>query len=290
MREAEFQESESVSLTFRPSCLANTLQAPDSTEDIQFSANLNKLLSLLQSQARRKSVNTLHYVLLAYMLLGRIVEHMFSPEYDQGDPELQSECHELQDSLSRVRLMLPRSATDFAAASHTDFRHVAWLRVMMSVNTVFLHHRPMQSHDDGLDSGTWQQCLATARDTAQLIREASRISTDLFMNPWLAAPIFTCARILSIEYLSPSSSESGESSYGRAAIRTDLEVMLLIFDRLDEAFGGIMNKFRTGLLYHLHQDKQSIQGVKLNGSRGLLLSCGKWPTIKDIEGVDGIPD
>ncbi|KAK5655679.1 hypothetical protein OQA88_5612 [Cercophora sp. LCS_1] len=266
--------------------------APNDAETIQYSSNMNKLLSSFRTQARQKPRNPVHYVLLAYTLLGRVIEHLFSPEYDQGDSELHSECLDLQNDISRVRLMMPRSVTDLAAASHADFKHVVWLRIMMNVNNVFLYHRPSRTDCDteNLSSEGWQNSLAAARDTAQLVREASRVSTDLLMNPWVAAPIFTCARILAIEYLSSSSPNSGESGYGKTAMRADLEVMLLIFDRLDEAFGGVMHKFRIGLLYHLHQGQASVQDVKANGSRGLLLSCGKWPTVKDIEGAEGIPD
>lgn len=242
--------------------------------------------------------------MFAYFLLGRITEHMFSPDYDLEDEQTQSERALLEDVLAQSRLMLPRSAMDLAAANHADFAHVIWLRVMMDVNTIFLYHRPSSDiHSSSLEAESevdtsqepdhWQCCLAAARSTAMLIREASAISTDLIMNPLIAAPIFTCARILATEYvlLSPNLQNGGaEKPQGRTPLRTSLETMLLIFNRLDETFGGILHKFRVGLLYHLGMDLATIKSVKAGGSRGLLLSCAHWPTDKDVEGVDGIPD
>lgn len=229
---------------------------------------------------------------------------MFSPDYDLEDTQIQSEQASLEEVLAQARLTLPRSATDLAAANHADFAHVIWLRVMMDVNTILLYHRPSKNtHNSALatepeidiphETDHWQRCLSAARSTALLIREASTISTDLIMNPLIAAPVFTCARILAIEYMlsSPTLQSGGAGKpQRRSALGADLETMLLIFNRLDEAFGGILHKFRVGLLYHLGLDIAAIKSVKAGGSRGLLLSCSNWPTDKDVEDVDGIPD
>jgi hypothetical protein len=66
--------------------------------------------------------------------------------------------------------------------------------------------------------------------------------------------------------------------------------MILIFERLCEAFGGVLEKFRIGLLYQLRLDAAAVRAVKASGTRGLLESCGKWPTMRDMDGLGGIPD
>ena len=206
---------------------------------------------------------------------------MHSAEHDQDDRDAELEC--LEECLSQVRLSLPRSATDLATASHTDFPGVVWLNVLMDVNTVFLFHRPQRGGEAGAGPASrWQHCLAVARNTAAVIRSASRISTDLLMNPNIAAPIFTCARVLVIEHLLPPASPDPSPS-ASAALRADLDVLLLFFDRLSEAFGGVGNKFRNGVLYHLQQSAESAREIKARGSRELLTSCGKWPTLAEAK-------
>lgn len=207
------------------------------------------------------------------------MEHIYSAEYDQDDRDAELEC--LEECLSRVRLSLPRSATDLATASHSDFPGVVWLNVLMDVNAVFLFHRPQRSEGAG-PATRWQHCLAAARNTATVIRHASRVSTDLVMNPNIAAPIFTCARILVIEHLLSSSLLSCSQS-ASAALCADLDALQLFFDRLSEAFGGVGKKFRDGVLYHLQQSAESVREIKARGCRELLTSCGKWPTLTEAK-------
>ncbi|KAK3360413.1 fungal-specific transcription factor domain-containing protein [Lasiosphaeria hispida] len=271
---------------------------PEPSETVFFSHDLKRLIAALRDEARRKSHNPSHYLILAYLLLGHIVGHMFSPDYNQDDAARRSERDELEQHLTQTRLMLPRCATDLAAARYQDFKYVVWLNVLMNVNTVLLHHQPQRGGievadeaapgiaDDG-GSSSWQHCVAAAHNTALLVREACRVSTDLLMNPHVSAPIFTCSRILVVEYL--LSSAKGQRQQRSPALRSDLEVMMLMFDRLHEVYGGVFQKFRVGLLYHLHQEEYCVRAVKACGSRGLLRCCGDWPTLQDVDGL-GIPD
>ncbi|KAK0716216.1 fungal-specific transcription factor domain-containing protein [Lasiosphaeris hirsuta] len=271
---------------------------PEKSETVFFSHDLQKLIAALRCQARRKSHNPSHYLILAYLLLGRIVGHMFSPDYNEDDTARRSERNELEQHMAQTRLMLPRCATDLAAARYQDFRYVVWLNVLMNVNTVLLHHQPQSGYVEIADEaasgavdsgslGSWQHCVGAAHNTALAIREACRVSTDLLMNPHISAPIFTCSRVLAVEYL--LSSVEGQRQQQNPALRSDLEVMISVFDRLHEVFGGVFQKYRVGLLYHLHQDEYCAREVKACGSRGLLSCCGDWPTLQEVEGLC-IPD
>ena len=145
----------------------------------------------------------------------------------------------------------------------------------------------MQGHDD------WNRCVATARNTALLVREASRVSIDLLINPLLAAPIFVCARILVIEYFlsgypPPGLAATSPQPRRDPALRADLEVMVLILDRLKEAFQGVQ-KFRVGLFFHLQQDPTGILALKYEGSRGIIRSCSKWTSFPNLDVLANIP-
>ncbi|KAM0622080.1 hypothetical protein ACHAPH_006270 [Verticillium nonalfalfae] len=281
-------------------------EAVPSQSGVLFTPNFRKLLSLVGAQ--QTGPNVFHYLIISYVLLGRIVEHMYWPESDDDDED-DAQRHEsmlgsLQEDLSQMRLMLPRSATDLANAAHSDFTYVVWLNVMMNVNTVFLFHRPptrrleQGSHDEDMVNGedgssrsatsNWELCVAVARKTAMLIREASRVSTDLLMNPMIAAPTFTCARILVIEHLlssAPLNSGGGRVVRTSSGFVADLQVLLLMFDRLSESFSGVGAKFRSGVLYHLKQGPENAREIKAAGSKELLESCAKWRSA--VDGDDG---
>ncbi|KAK3319552.1 fungal-specific transcription factor domain-containing protein [Cercophora scortea] len=269
----------------------NVDQPPPPAEPIRHPPTVSTLLGHFESHPTIDVPRT-HYLLLAYLLLGAIVEHMYSPEYDLHDAAHESERAALEHDLAQTRLVLPRSATDLSAASYATFKHVVWLNIVMNLNTVLLFHRP--SLPNAGSDNSWQLCVAAARNVARVIREASRVSTELLINPHVAAPIFTCGRILVVEYLIPSGApHAGPGLNGVKTsdpeLRADLEVMLLIFDRLGEAFEGVGRKFRLGLLYHLRQELSCVQAIKDGGSRELLTTCGKWPAIPSGD-ARGIPD
>jgi transcription factor-like protein len=275
----------------------NTAQStgppPEHVASVLFTPNLRKLLSLVGGASQQTSPNVFHYLIISYLLLGRIVEHMYRPEAD-GDDEDDAEqdksmLESLQQDVSHMRLMMPRAATDIASAAHPNCIYVVWMNAIMNVNTIFLFHRtprrPEQpqgckddiENSDGSAASNWQICVAVAKKTAQLIREASLVSTDLLVNPNISAPVYTCARILAIEHLLCSSPLESE---GRAPQSTgllaDLQVFLLLFDRLSEAFTGVGAKFRYRVLDLLEQGPEHAREMKAAGSKTLRDNCLQW--------------
>lgn len=290
MKEAIFQDSNEVGFHEPPLLRAVLIVWRQQPQDaVMYSHHSKGLLASLQQEA---TSNPLQYLILSYSLLGRISEHMYSPEYDLNGAHQRSERETLEQALTEMRLVLPRSATDLAAASSSNVRFVVWLRISMDVHTIFLHHTPeriLQHHArDECHQDNWNLCVATARNTALLIREASRVSVDLLMNPLLAAPIFVCARILVIEYLL-TSHPAANPPRRDPALRADLEVMALILDRLKEAFSGAQ-KYRVGLFFHLCQDPAGLLIIKSEGSRGILRTCSKWTSFPDLDILSAIPD
>jgi hypothetical protein len=289
LEEAIFQDSDEVRFHEIPSSWGSAHHSQQPQDTAMYSQDPKALLASLH---RDTANNPLHYLILSYSLLGRISEHMYSPEYDEQDAPQRSERETLEQTLTKMRLVLPRSATDLAAASSSDFRYAVWLRISMDVHTIFLHHTPkksLQHHDrDECHQDNWSRCVATARNTALLIREASRVSVDLLMNPLLAAPIFVCARILVIEYVL-TSHPPPDPPRRDSALRADLEAMVLALDRLKEAFNGV-EKFRVGLFFHLRHDPAALLAIKSEGSRGILRTCSKWTCFSDLDVLSAIPD
>jgi hypothetical protein len=275
----------------------NTAQStdppPKDVASVLFTPNLRKLLSLVGGASQQSSPNVYHYLIISYLLLGRIVEHMYRPEAD-GDDEDDAEqdrsmLESLQQDVSHMRLMMPRAATEIASAAHPNCIYVVWMNAIMNVNTIFLFHRtprrlerPQGCNDDTESSGcsaasNWQICVAVAKKTAQLIREASLVSTDLLVNPNISAPVYTCARILAIEHLLCSSPREIEGRAPRSTgLLADLQVFLLLFDRLSESFTGVGAKFRYRVLDLLEQGPEHAREMKAAGSKTLRDNCLQW--------------
>ncbi|RYP69593.1 hypothetical protein DL770_008199 [Monosporascus sp. CRB-9-2] len=271
----------------------------DEATAVPFTPSFNKLLtSIRQTATRTKHENKLHYIILTYMLLGHIVAHYhLSDNSDQSEKE--SCFRSLESCLVNLRLSLPRSVTSLSAAPFDDLTNITWLNVVMNINTIFLYHG-RDADADNKAATHWHHCLTAARNTAALIREAGPISTDLLLNPHTASPLFCCSRILIIEYLVPSqpgdvsssatgglstptwdpqaspTSQTSVSTARDPALKQDLDLALLVFERLAEPFGPIGLKSKLGMVYHLGQDVETALRIKENGIKDIMSRCASW--------------
>ncbi|CAM1502737.1 Fc.00g075130.m01.CDS01 [Cosmosporella sp. VM-42] len=248
---------------------------------IPYASSLDRLITSIQERTRKQSANLLQYIVLAYIFLGRVGEQIYSLESDleEQKPHLDT----LTSHLLRIRLILPRSATDLSAADYDDFTYVVWLNVIMSVSSILLYHKPLQEGET-LDGQTdlsthWPHCVAAARNTVSMVRDAARASTDIIINPHLSSKLFTCGRILIIEYICPSASRKSKDP----ALRDDVLILLFTFERMKEALKGCAKKFRNGTAFYLSQGEKQVQEAKAGGSRDLLKTCEKWPSAEDDE-------
>ncbi|KAH6889747.1 fungal-specific transcription factor domain-containing protein [Thelonectria olida] len=270
---------------------------PSSDNSIQYTPHLDRLITLVQERARKKTATLMQFIVLAYVFLGRVSERIYALDYDYEEQKPHLDA--LTSNLLRIRLMLPRSATDLSAADYRDFTYVVWLNVIMSVGTILLYHRPLgdgETLDDQTELSTnWPHCVFAARGAVATIRDASRSSTDFVINPHLSAKLFTCGRILVMEYICPSipqrkTTTGSPSTITRdAALRDDLDILFLTFERLKEALNGVGRKFRNGLVMYIRDDEKHVLESKASGSRGLLRTCERWPQVDDVEYV-AFPD
>lgn len=252
----------------------------------RFSVDMDQLTSSVQAQYREGSGNILQCLVLAYMLLGRIGEVLYSPDFEYGKQDRLLD--DLISRLVRIRLMLPLSATDLSAADYHDFSRVVWLNVVMSVNTILLHHRPLKE-DEPLEGASsmathWPHCVAAARGTVATIRQASRATTSFAANAHIASLLFMCCRVLVVEHLCPPAASAKPSAHAcgpvtrDASLRGDLEVLVLAFERMREALKSVGRKFSRGVAFHLRGGESMGAKCKTMGARDLLRTCEKWPS------------
>ncbi|KAK5996115.1 Squalestatin S1 biosynthesis transcriptional activator L3-like protein [Cladobotryum mycophilum] len=198
-----------------------SMEEPLEGVGIRYVQDLDGFVTAIQEQSRRGRTSLFQYLILAYSLLGQIsaaIDYADCDDDDDDDDDEQrkSVLKTLGSRLVRIRLMLPRSATELCAAQRHDFSYVFWLNAVMSTCTILLHHRPVPEHITSERTSEmevhWPYCVAAARGIVAAIRDASRASVDYVNNAHLASLLFTASRILIIEYYSTSSSLSPSSA------------------------------------------------------------------------------
>ncbi|KAM0254581.1 hypothetical protein ACHAQJ_006616 [Trichoderma viride] len=258
----------------------------------RFTDNLNNLITIIRDRSLQGSATQLQYIILAYELLGRISEALDINEDDEKGRKEQIES--LCEHLIRIRLMLPRSATELSLANYDEFMQVIWLNVVLNTCTILLHHRPLHQgeslDDDGTEMATnWPHCVAAARATISAIRNASRVSIDFVGNVHFPALLFTSCRILIAEYFYPSRSHKEAMATNGVhlpmdrdpKVREDLEVVALTYIRMKEEWSALGHKFSKGMYFYLHQGEDFARRAKTGGSRRLLGVCDNWGSIPD---------
>ncbi|RFU81816.1 mfs transporter [Trichoderma arundinaceum] len=276
MKEYDFQEGD----------------GPASTDSGRFTHNLDKLITMMRDRILQGSATQLQYLILGYVLLGRISEALdYQEEDDKGWKEL---IESLCEHLSRIRLMLPRSATELSLANYDEFAQVIWLNVILNACTILLHHRPLHEGESLDDTGTelathWPHCVAAARGTISILRDAARVSIDFVTNAHFPCLLFTSCRVLMTEYFCPSryqkEAKEGDGVHMSMArdpkLREDLEVVAMTFSRMREEWRGIGQKFSKGMYYYLQQGEDFARKSKAAGARSVLGVCDTWANIPD---------
>ncbi|UKZ83857.1 hypothetical protein TrVFT333_011671 [Trichoderma virens FT-333] len=206
----------------------------------RFTYNMDNLIAAMREKSLQGTATQLQYLILGYALLGRISEGLDCAEDDEGERKERIEV--LCEQLVRVRLMLPRSATELSMANYDEFIEVIWLNVILNACTILLHHRPLREGESLDDVGTemaknWPLCVAAARNTISVLRDASRVSVDFVSNAHFPCLLFTSCRILIIEYFCPSRSGNETKTADGASLppardpklREDLDVIAMTF-------------------------------------------------------------
>lgn len=267
-----------------------------------FTRNFTKLVTSIQVDPNDPDSDLFRFILVSYVLLGRIVEHIQSPYASTDRDEYESEFQALDMDLIRLRLSIPRSASFPLAATTNNFKHVVWLNIVINTSSILLYacSNPLSTQaapsdrecsssrtEDVSQSASpshWPHCLTAARNTVGIVKDASRISMEILFNPHISVAFYLAGRIITLEYLeakfgSATDSQQRVSQQQRKScesLRTEIDILLLLFDRLTEVFWDLGSKFKTGLLLHLDQDAETVRRVKSQGIKGLFGTCPQW--------------
>ncbi|KAL7922210.1 fungal-specific transcription factor domain-containing protein [Trichoderma austrokoningii] len=269
---------------------------PVSRHSSRFTHNLGKLISTIRDNTLHGVANQLQYIILVYTLIGRISETIDGTD---GEEERIEQIESLCNHLIKIRLMLPRSATELSFASYDEFTQVLWLNIALNTCTILLHQRPLHEGETLDDAGTemannWPHCIAAARASIAVLRDASRVSIDFVSNTHVPCLLFSSCRILMNEYFYPSKHQrearvanGGQLPMGRdPKVREDLEVIASTYARMKEEWPALGKKFGKGMYFYLHQGTEFARKSKTAGARSLVGVCDNWGMIPDDYKLD----
>jgi hypothetical protein len=149
--------------------------------------------------------------------------------------------------------------------------NVVWLVIILNTLTILLHHRSTPDADNSpgfltTNKDDFAHCLAAARNVIRIVKDVSQISVELLLNPHIAPMVYLAARILILEWTNTRDE----------AIRSDVNILLLVFDRLGDTFTALGGKFRRGILRDLDLDPATAWKIKAAGSKGLMTEISSW--------------
>ncbi|CEJ86917.1 hypothetical protein VHEMI04246 [[Torrubiella] hemipterigena] len=258
-------------------------------EAVRYCKDFDKLITAVQSYSRKSTPIVYHYIILAYVLMGRISEELYAPEFDYET--CSHSLDKLAEHLVRIRLILPRSCSDLAVADQADLGNIVWLHAILNSDAIMIHHRPKaatQNPDEPSEhDSNWPHCRAAGRNTIKLVREATKSSSDFLYNTQICTPIFFSFLTTLLDYMDPSPSDATPAK--AKPIKYDLEMFINIMTRQREIFPGIGIKYCGGARFYLSKDAEYLIAGKATGMREFLGTCDQWTTqFSDDELV--IPD
>lgn len=128
-------------------------------------------------------------------------------------------------------------------------------------------------------SQSQEVAVAAARNIAQIVKDASRISVDLLLSAHLGASMYIAACILLIEW----------RLNGDPALKEQIDLISLVFDRMDEVFVFLGLKFKVALEHDLMKSEEDLREVRTRGFKGLLADCSKWTHVHEEVKRRGLP-
>lgn len=202
----------------------------------------------------------------------------------------------LETSLACFRISLPKELRGVIGS--TEHTAVAQLQTLIHMSEILLHHAAMvdpsssnpqsqQSYNYmspdvsfsqqwnmqnnptwptssgtgpsthmGEDSHHFNLCLAAAQGILSTIRETLDLEDTGPYNPFVAPAYYVCCRILCIQWFETQDPQ----------IKADIDLIILVIDRIGELWGGVARKYKDLILYDLERDPTLSASTKfLNG-------------------------
>ncbi|KAB2106351.1 hypothetical protein AG0111_0g4954 [Alternaria gaisen] len=239
-----------------------------SFNNLPFTRNLSRLIDSVQ--AANGPLNILHYVIVAHILLGRVSELLYSLHRPSDSLEYAADCTELDDMIVKFRLSLPRPASSILEAPPADRGHVAWLHIILETMAILLHYQCNTSLSVQEAASKFTLAVIAARNVAQLVKDASRMSIDLLLSAHIGSSLYMAACVLVIQWRL-----TGDSSF-----KEDIDLFKLVFERMDEVFSFLGLKLKIALEHDMQKSVAELQNLRERGFKGMLADCTKWDHVK----------
>lgn len=246
-------------------------------ENTPFTRNLHYLIESCSSA--RIELNTFYYICIAHVLLGRISELIFSLHEGPDAPESAGEYETLNSHLIKFQLSLPRQATSVLEAPPPERGHAVWLQIILNICSILLNFRPVGKVANILESTQFVLAITAARNMAQVIKDASRISIDLLMSAHIGSSLYAgaCVNIVHGRLTSDPS------------LREELALFQLVFERMNDIFVFLGLKFKLAIQYDLEMNKENLELLTSRGFQGFLTDYPKWAYVREEVERRGIP-
>jgi len=231
-----------------------------------------------------------HYLFKLSVLMGKITNFNMKP-YRPTDPVArEKEFLSLEASLSCFQVALPPEMRSVVGS--TEHTAVAQLQALLQCSVILLHHgsmvnpvtptpavlqrypheppaesfSPGWSHNTpGLSSSTWNPntgmreesqsfalCLSAVQGILSIIKETIDLAETGPYNPLMTPTYFICARILCIQWLETRDPQA----------RADIDLILLMIDRISELWGGVAGKYKELIQWDLQRDPATVPSLK----------------------------
>lgn len=161
---------------------------PQEIDNVPFTRNIDALIA--STSLAKEPLNLFHYLIIAHILLGRTSELIHTIHDDPSTAEYTQECEKLDDYVIKLRLNMPRTAASVMDAPIEDRGQVVWLNIILNTTSLLLHYRAVPYSDPDTVKDLFNKTVVAAKNTSQIIKDASRISIDLLLNINIAPSVY----------------------------------------------------------------------------------------------------
>ncbi|KAF1964530.1 hypothetical protein BU23DRAFT_55309 [Bimuria novae-zelandiae CBS 107.79] len=238
-------------------------------ENITFTRNVNVLIS--SASGAKDPLNLFHYLIIAYILLGRASDLVHSIHDDPSSPEYAQECEEIDTYVVKLRVSMPRTASYVLDAPIEDRGQVVWLNAIINTVSILLNYRNVPFSDPNSVKDLLNKTLMAAKNTSQTIKDASRASIDLLLNIHIASSLYVACCVLMIHHRLEDD----------ASLKNDIDFLELVFERMQDVFTVVGIKFILALKRDKERNREELLSLRERGYRGLLADCSKWGFVQD---------
>lgn len=226
-----------------------------------FTRNLSDLIC--SSSSAKEPLNVLHYLAIAHVLLGRVSELIHSLHSAPDSPEYAEECAKLDSLIIKFRLSLPRRASSVLTAPPADRQQVVWLLITLNAMTLILHYSCEAQGSISSPSSPFSLAVIAARNVAQIVKDASRISVDLLLSPYIGSSLYVSACVLVIQWR-----QSGDQS-----VKDEIDLITLVFEHMHEDESFLGQKLKSAVENDMKKSQEELRNLQKRGFRGLVADC-----------------